>query len=320
MNSLSPLRCPHGCKPVKQGFKLVRRYGPHYTPFYECLRCGQQFSGRYDSVFSGFHTDEQTIYRVLKALSEGIGIRAAARIFDLDKNTVVLILERAAEHCKRVSEQLIKNYHMDECQLDELWSFVKKRKHVSQHLRNWQPSMAINGVWIGFDPRHKVVIYFVVGRHIQANANKLLAGIRDRSDGHAPFFTSDELKHYDAAIMHAYGIKKEFPRTGRLGRPRQPILLAPKNLLYAQVVKHRKRGHIVDISTRIVFGTKKAVKAKLKQSPVSRHINTSFVERNNLTMRHHNRRLVRKTISFSKKRERLEKQLYLAFAYYHFVK
>src|ERR687896_362369 len=155
-------------------------------------------------------------------------------------------------------------------------------------------------VWIGFDPRHKVVIYFVVGRHIQANANKLLAGIRDRSDGHVPFFTSDELKHYDAAIMHAYGIKKEFPRTGRPGRPRQPILLAPKNLLYAQVVKHRKRGHIVDISTRIVFGTKKAVKAKLKQSPVSRHINTSFIERNNLTMRHHNRRLVRKTISFSK--------------------
>lgn len=160
----------------------------------------------------------------------------------------------------------------------------------------------------------------MVGRHIQANANKLLAGIRDRSDGHVPFFTSDELKHYDAAIMHAYGIKKEFPRTGRAGRPRQPILLAPKNLLYAQVVKHRKRGHIVDISTRIVFGTKKAVKAKLKQSPVSRHINTSFVERNNLTMRHHNRRLIRKTISFSKKRERLEKQLHLAFAYYHFVK
>ena len=82
---------------------------------------------------------------MLKALSEGIGIRAAARIFDLDKNTVVLILERAAEHCKRGSEQLIKNYPMDECQLDELGAFVKKRKHVSQHLRNWQPSMAIKG-------------------------------------------------------------------------------------------------------------------------------------------------------------------------------
>src|SRR5205823_14667529 len=139
-----------------------------------------------------------------------------------------------------------------------------------------------------------------VGRHIQDNANKLLAGIRDRSDGHVPFFTSDESKHYDADIMHAYGIKKEFPRKGRPGRPRQPLLLAPKNLLYAHVVTHRKREHRVDISTRIVFGTKKAVKAKLKQSPVSRHINTSFVERNNLTMRHHNRRLVKRLSPFQR--------------------
>jgi len=62
------------------------------------------------------------------------------------------------------------------------------------------------------------------------------------------------------------------------------------------------------------------VAAKLKRSPVSRHINTSFVERNNLTMRHQNRRLVRKTMAFSKKRERLEQQLHVAFAYYHFIK
>src|SRR4030095_15047461 len=51
-----------------------------------------------------------------------------------------------------------------------------------------------------------------------------------------------------------------------------------------------------------------------------KQINTSFVERNHLTMRHQNRRLRRKTTAFSKKRERLEQQLHLAFAYYHFVK
>jgi IS1 family transposase len=175
-------------------------------------------------------------------------------------------------------------------------------------------------VWIGFDPRQKVVVHFVVGRHNQSNANKLLAGIRERSDGHIPFFTSDELKHYDDALLMAYGIKKEFPSTGKRGRPRKPILQAPKKLLYAQVVKRRQKGRVVDITTRVVFGSQKAVAAKLKQSPVSRAINTSFVERNNLTMRHHNRRLVRKTIAFSKKQERLEQQLHLSFAYYHFVK
>jgi hypothetical protein len=74
------------------------------------------------------------------------------------------------------------------------------------------------------------------------------------------------------------------------------------------------------MTTRAVFGTEKADVAKLKRSSVSQSINTSFVERNNLTMRHHNRRLVRKTMAFSKKRERLEQQLHVAFAYYHFVK
>lgn len=175
-------------------------------------------------------------------------------------------------------------------------------------------------MWVGFDPRHKIVVHFAVGRHTQANANKLVAGIKARSDGHIPLFTSDELKHYDDALLEAYGTKHEFPRTGRPGRPRQPILKAPKNLLYTQVVKRRKRGRVVEISTRVVFGSERLVTAQLKRSVVSRHINTSFVERNHLTMRHHNRRLVRKTIAFPKKRERLEQQLCLAFAYYHFVK
>lgn len=164
------------------------------------------------------------------------------------------------------------------------------------------------------------MINFVVGRHSQANANQLVAGIKNRADGHMPLFTSDELKHYDDAILEAYGIRHEFPRTGARGRPRKPILIVPQDLLYAQVVKRRRRGRVVDITTRVVFGTEQAVAAKLQQSCVSHSINTSFVERNNLTMRHHNRRLTRKTIAFSKKRERLEQQLHVAFAYYHFIK
>lgn len=175
-------------------------------------------------------------------------------------------------------------------------------------------------VWVAFDPRHKVAVHFVVGRHVQANANSLVKGLRDRSDGHLPLFTSDELKHYDDALLEAYGWREEVLRTGKRGRPRHPILKAPPDLLYAQVIKRRRRGRVIEITTRVVFGTEQAVAAKLKSSPVSKHINTSFVERNNLTMRHQNRRLVRKTIAFSKKRERLEQQLYLAFAYYHFVK
>ncbi|MEW6732685.1 MAG: hypothetical protein AB1489_15265 [Acidobacteriota bacterium] len=175
-------------------------------------------------------------------------------------------------------------------------------------------------VWVGFEPRNKIVVFFVVGRHIQANADKLVTGIAQHSDGHIQFFTSDELDHYDDALLKVYGIKQEFHRTAKPGRPRKSILKIPKGLLYAQVVKRRERGRVVEITTRVVFGSKRAAAKHLRPSPVSRHINTGFVERNNLTMRHHNRRLVRKTIAFSKKRKRLILQLHLAFAYYHFVK
>lgn len=198
---------------------------------------------------------------------------------------------------------------------------VRPKKEA--HLSALEKRPAIYGdqwVWVAFDPRHKVVVPFVVGRHLQANANRLVKGLRERSDGCLPLFTSDELQHYDAALLEVYGWRQEFKCSGQRGRPRKPILKAPKKLLSAQVVKRRRRGRVIESTTRVVFGTEKAVAATLKSSPVSKHLNTSFVERHHLTMRQQHRRLVRKTIAFSKKRERLEPQRYLAFAYYHFVK
>src|SRR5262249_33213401 len=55
-----------------------------------CLQCGREFSARHSRVFSGFHTDEKTIHRVLKALAEGNGLRACARIFDIDTGILLI--------------------------------------------------------------------------------------------------------------------------------------------------------------------------------------------------------------------------------------
>jgi IS1 transposase len=74
----------------------------------------------------------------------------------------------------------------------------------------------------------------------------------------------------------------------------------------------------VSVTHKIIFGDTGRVEAVLKASPVSATINTSFVERNNLSSREHNRRLTRKTIGFSKELPWFEKQLWLSLAYYHF--
>ena len=91
------------------------------------------------------------------------------------------------------------------------------------------------------------------------------------------------------------------------------------DLLYAQAVKVRENGRIIKVDTKVIFGKPEAIAEKLANSLVSDTINTSFVERDNLTQRQSNRRLTRRTNGFSKEIIWFEKQLWLSMAYYHFV-
>jgi hypothetical protein len=91
------------------------------------------------------------------------------------------------------------------------------------------------------------------------------------------------------------------------------------DLLYAQVVKQREKGQVVAVSRKVVFGAHELLARRLTSSSVSTTINTSFVERENLTLRQQNRRLTRKTNAYSKELGWLEKQLWLSLAYYHLV-
>jgi hypothetical protein len=109
------------------------------------------------------------------------------------------------------------------------------------------------------------------------------------------------------------------PRNGPRGRFPKSRRVPPPDLCYAVVVKKREKGRVVNVTTRLVYGTTAQVDAALRASPVSRAITTYGVERNNVTVRQHSRRMGRKVNAFSKDPGYLEHQLTLAFAYYHFV-
>ena len=96
------------------------------------------------------------------------------------------------------------------------------------------------------------------------------------------------------------GIEVVPPRTGKRGRPRKPYQVTPAVLHYATVHKTRKKGRVVDVTTRVIFGTAAAVATVLAKTGVSRTVNTAFVERHNGTDRNRNARKVRKTYCFSK--------------------
>ena len=176
-------------------------------------------------------------------------------------------------------------------------------------------------IWCAFDPINKLLPVFVVGKRTMKNAKKLVNKLDEVTDDTIPFFTSDELRHYERALLETYGIVQEIPRqTGKRGRPPKPKLIPPPALQYAQVVKKRNKGRVVSIETAVIFGDHEEVKKRLEVSPTSKNINTSFVERNNLTMRQSSRRLARGGNGFSKELCKLEPQLCLASGYYHFVK
>jgi IS1 family transposase len=203
--------------------------------------------------------------------------------------------------------------------LDELWSFVHTKERNLVTAKTFCETYGDAWVWVAFAPVWRLVLAFVIGKRNQHTANLLLERVVAVTDEAIPFFTSDQLPEYRTALLHAYGQWVQPARNGNRGRFPKPRQVPQPGLLYAQVVKQREKGRVVDVSTKIVFGQPDQIEARLTASPVSHSINTSFIERENLTLRQHNRRLTRKTNGFSKELSWFEKQLWLCLAYYHLV-
>ena len=155
----------------------------------------------------------------------------------------------------------------------------------------------------------------------EAEATAFLAKFKARTDGWAPFFTSDQLPAYIAALITNYSTPAPPPRKRSPGRPRQepPRVVAP-HLRYAQGDKRREGGRVVEVKRHILFGAADDLIQILKTDGCGSQINTSYVERDNLTSRHSNGRLGRKTLSHSKKKDYLHRHLDLEEAIYNFVR
>lgn len=112
-------------------------------------------------------------------------------------------------------------------------------------------------------------------------------------------------------MLHVYGMPEVILHIpGKRGPKPKPKLLPPADLHYAQVVKRRQGGRVVQVTTKIIFGTEEAGQDRVAVSTVSQTINPSFVERHNLTCRQCKGRLSRKVLSFSKDLTWLEKHLW----------
>jgi uncharacterized membrane protein len=188
-----------------------------------------------------------------------------------------------------------------EVQFDEEWSFVfKKQAHCDPD----DPADDNRGDWwdhVAIDAESRLVLAVVPGARDAESVEEVVGEVRARTGGRGlDLVTSDEYPAYETALLDAYGQEVATTATGRPARRMAPEKVPPPGLNYATVEERREEGRVVEILTRVVFGTMAAVQAVLAGSKASRWISTSFVERQNATDRHHNARKVRKTYTFSK--------------------
>jgi IS1 family transposase len=276
-----------------------------------------RISPRRGTAFHHTHLPEQNFETIAKSLAEGVGVASIARIQNVDKKTVLLVLAKAAEQAKRVSRSLLMNVKVTECQLDEMWSFVGKKEKNLDPVEKLQRSLGDAWIWIAFDAINKIVLAYIIGKRTLPHAVSLLQEVKRITVRMPDLFSSDQLDQYTNALLQVYGNLVYPDRKPGPGRTPNPRLVPAEDLLYVQVVKQYKQYRVVKVTQKVVFGDSEKVESILAASAVSNKINTSYIERYNGTVRLMDARCGRKTLRFSKCKENHEIQLALSLGYYH---
>ena len=204
-------------------------------------------------------------------------------------------------------------------QLDELYTVLSALKAgtVSEDEAIECLSRSPHWVWVAIEPESKLLLTIDVGERTLAMAQRVLHQVALLlAPDCVPLFLSDGYKEYLTAIVTHFGRWVQVPRCQATGPAPKPRWIPLPELLYAQVVKTVRRRRLVAMKHRVVFGTIEAVNQVLR--PLGWQINTAFVKRINLSLRHHVAAIGRRVTTLCKGEEGLRQQLAVYHVYYNF--
>lgn len=156
------------------------------------------------------------------------------------------------------------------------------------------------------------------GKRTKEEAEAFVETIKQNSDGEAPLFLSDGWPSYPGVLAGAYSHEEPVPYSGR-GRPPNPIRVIDANLKYAQVIKHKKNGRLIEIEKRVIWGTEEEILDMIRLDKRGQVINTSYVESRNGNYRKDNKRLTRRSAGQSKRMNLHDAQIDFQTGIYNFV-
>src|SRR5215468_10990456 len=210
---------------------------------------------------------------------QGLGIRAAARVFEVDANTVLHWWVEAAEQLRAFAAYFLCNIHLEQLQLDALYAVLRdfKAGEISDEEAIQRLERSPSWVWTAMDPRSKLLVVVDVGSRTLAMAQRVVHQVTEvLAPGCVPLFLTDGLKEYGTALLTHFGYWMHPERRQDKGPRPQPRWMPLPALLYAQVVKSYRRRRLVGVTHRVVFGTRLAIEQLLAACGWT--INTAFVE------------------------------------------
>src|SRR5712691_530042 len=253
-----------------------------------CTSCGGYFQETHGTPLHGKRVVPETLVWAVGALAEGLGIRAVARVFEVDPNTVLAWLVEVAGHAVAFAQYFLHDVRVTQVQLDELFALLSavKAGKISDTEAIQRLARSPYWVWVAMDPVTKLLLTLDVGDRTLAMAQHVVHQVvQVLAPGCMPLFLTDGVKEYTTALLTHYGQWVQ-PARQRAQRPApKPRWLPLPQLLYAQVVKTVRRRHLVRVSHRVIFGTLDAVQQVL--AACGWQINTAFIERVNLSIRQH---------------------------------
>src|SRR3989454_3091027 len=247
---------------------------------FHCTSCDGYFPEHHGTIFHGKQAAVELIVRVLACLAEGLGIRATARVFEVDANTVLHWLVEAAEQLTAFSAYFLCDLHVKQLQLDELYAVLRDLKagEINEDEAIQRLERSPYWVWTAMDPKSKLLLVVDVGSRTLAMAQRVVHQVTQMlAPDCVPLCLTDGHKDYKTAILAHCGYWMQPERRQDKGPMPQPRWMPLPDLLYAQIVKSYRRRRIVGVKHCVVFGTQLAVEQLLAACGWT--INTSFVER-----------------------------------------
>lgn len=224
-------------------------------------------------------------------------MRSISRVADVSINTVAKLLEDAGKVCMAFHDEKVVGVKAKRVQVDEIWSFTAAKQKNVASMKKPVEGAGDTWTWTGIDADSKLIVQWYVGPRDGCTAKFFIDGLASRLATRVQL-TSDGLKAYLEAVEGAFGADVDFAQLVKL---------------YGASPESAKGRYSPAECTGII-------KTPIEGSPDPKHISTSYVERQNLTMRMSMRRFTRLTNAFSKKLESHIYALSLYFVFYNWMR